>query len=181
MTFEEFTEFYNTKGYCPGDVGRRQRLRPLNEKELRRRFDSVEKSKASALEKYEAKKEAVDEDDGTREACRSRDGFKCRLVAKVLSTPGGGLLNQTLKAKAGPLYYQLDMAHVFGKGSHSWMRHDLDNVVLLNRYSHNCLDQGKHPIHGTSIDAEERERWWTWILAPHVAFETLAEKAKRRP
>jgi len=183
MTFEEFTEFYNTKGYCPGDVGRRQRLRPLNQKELQRRFDTLEKSKGRSQEKFEAKKELVDEDLDTREACRVRDGLRCRLVAKILSNAGGGggLLHQALKAKAGPLYVQLDVAHVFGKGSHPWMRHDLDNVVLLNRYSHSMLDQGKHPIYGKPIPPDEREHWWTWILAPQVKFETLAEKAKRRP
>ena len=181
MTFEAFTEFYNTKGYCPGDVSRRQRARPLNAKELLRRWETTERSRDQVLEHAEAKKENLDEDEGTRRACRKRDGMRCRLVAKILSSTGGGFLHQNLKDKAGPLYIQLDVAHVFGKGSHPWMRHDLDNVVLLNRYSHNMLDQGKHPIYGTMINAEEREMWWIWILTPQVSYTQLSEKAKRRP
>jgi hypothetical protein len=54
----------------------------------------------------------------------------------------------------------LDVAHVFGKGAYPWMRYDPRNVVVLNRFSHSCLDSGKNPLNGKAISEERRQ--WVW-------------------
>jgi hypothetical protein len=58
---------------------------------------------------------------------------------------------------------QLDVAHVFPVGVYPEMMYDTNNCVLLNRYSHTCLDDMKDPITGESISYDERQEWWKRI------------------
>ncbi len=102
-----------------------------------------------------------------REAVLKRDGNRCQLC-KSLNTEE----MRTLMSNAGILWKVLDVAHIKSRGSSPDKKWDLNNVVLLNRYSHSMLDQGKHPLRGTSISPAEKAEWWKRIIDASV----LAEK-----
>lgn len=79
-----------------------------------------------------------------------------------------------LMKNAGPRITQLDPAHVIGVGIAPSMCYLDDNVVLLNRYSHDCLDNCKSPITGQNISREERDEWWKRIVGVKL-FESLQQ------
>ena len=102
-----------------------------------------------------------------REAVLKRDGHRCQLC-KSLKTEE----MHTLMDNAGILWKVIDVAHIKSRGSTPEKKWDLENVVLLNRYSHSMLDQGKHPLRGTPISPAEKAEWWKRIVEASV----LAEK-----
>lgn len=175
MDLEEFTNFYKQRGYLPNDFGRRSRTRPLTEAEISRRFQALQKTKIKNKEKLSEERDYEQKDSRLRAECARRDKNRCRL--RSLLSPQDAL---ALSEAAGPLAFSLDMAHVFGKGSHSWMRYDLDNVVLLNRYSHAMLDTGRHPITGKPISLQERENWWRYIVDGSADYDDLKRRASQR-
>jgi hypothetical protein len=71
-----------------------------------------------------------------------------------------------LQRNAGILLARCDPAHVFGVGSHpkDELIYNPKNVYLLNRYSHEMIDNCKNPITGINITKEERELWWIRII-----------------
>jgi len=98
-----------------------------------------------------------------REAVLKRDGNRCQLC-KSLKTEE----MRTLMDNAGILWKVIDVAHIKSRGSSPDKKWDLDNVVLLNRYSHSMLDQGKHPLRGTPISPAEKAEWWNRIIGASV-------------
>jgi hypothetical protein len=52
-----------------------------------------------------------------------------------------------------------------------------ENVVLLNRYSHDALDNCQHPITGVHISKEERDGWWKKIVG--ITTYTKLEEISR--
>jgi hypothetical protein len=74
----------------------------------------------------------------------------------------------------------LDAAHVFGKGAYPWMRYIEKNVVTLNRFSHNCLDNGKSPINGNKINDDQRILWWQRIINNKSDWDYLTELLHNR-
>ena len=72
-----------------------------------------------------------------------------------------------------------DPAHVFGVGPYPHMCYNQKNVVLLNRYSHECLDSCRDPIRGTPISREERDEWWKKIVGEEL-YECLEKEAYSR-
>lgn len=88
-----------------------------------------------------------------------RDGAKCRLISLLSSDE-----YRTLLASSGGLHKTLDCAHIKSRGTHPALKYDIDNVVLLNRFSHSMLDSGKHPLTGKVASPEEHEYWWDRII-----------------
>ena len=111
-------------------------------------------------------------DDDMIKDCRERDRG-CQYL-KYLKRVG---LANDLYSKAGSLVEVLDVAHVFPKGAFPWMRHDSWNVVLLNRYTHSMIDQGKHPSTGKPITPLQREVFWFGVFQASMsraeAFDRL--------
>ena len=68
-----------------------------------------------------------------------------------------------LKKNAGSLINRLDPAHILSVGSRPDLCYVPWNVVLLNRYSHECLDSFRHPVTGKAITKEEAMEWWKRI------------------
>jgi hypothetical protein len=92
-----------------------------------------------------------------------------------------------LKKNAGWLIKEIDRAHVLPKSEYKNMKYDPRNVVFLNRYSHNNLDNYKDPVTGKSITVEEHDKIWNLILAAcrrDLTIEKLKEisfeKKKKR-
>lgn len=71
---------------------------------------------------------------------------------------------KVLKTKAGYLLNTLDPAHYLPVSGRPDLCYKSYNIVLLNRYSHECLDSYKNPITGESITKEEVKLWWERIL-----------------
>ena len=84
-----------------------------------------------------------------------------------------------LKKIAAPaLLQRLDAAHVFSVSSHPQMCYDVDNIILLNRFSHENLDSCKDPITGERISPQERDDWWRRLIGSEQ-YDILIEKARR--
>jgi hypothetical protein len=64
----------------------------------------------------------------------------------------------------------LDAAHIFGKAAFPRMRFDEKNIVLLNRFSHDCLDRGKSPINGKILTDSQRKMWLQRIAGEDWAY-----------
>lgn len=69
-----------------------------------------------------------------------------------------------LKKKAGYLLGILDPAHYLAVSDRPDLCYKSYNIVLLNRYSHECLDSFKDPITGEPISKEDVRLWWERIL-----------------
>lgn len=89
----------------------------------------------------------------------------CRLLP--LLTPQEFLL---LRKNAGSRLLHCDPCHVFPVGAHPELCYDIENIVYLNRYSHDNLDNCKSPITGNPITREERDLWWARIVGEEFYF-----------
>ena len=69
-----------------------------------------------------------------------------------------------LKMNAGYNIDTLDPAHINPVGRYPEWCYDENNIVLLNHFSHSCLDNCRDPIRGEPISVEERDRWWLRII-----------------
>ena len=58
---------------------------------------------------------------------------------------------------------KLDAAHIWPVSIYPDLVYDKNNIVLLNRYSHENLDNMRDPITGQPISYEERQAWWQKI------------------
>ena len=96
----------------------------------------------------------------------------CRLC-RILSPQKA----MTLMKEAGNLVNVLDPAHVFGAGPFPFMMYDDDNVVMLNRFSHDMLDTCHDPVTGKLIDKETRDKWWSLIVGEDL-FKKLELRAR---
>ena len=74
---------------------------------------------------------------------------------------------------------KLDAAHVFAVSTHPEMCYEVNNVVLLNRFCHESLDNMKDPITGRPISQEENLAWWERILGP-TQWEALMHVKSRK-
>lgn len=94
-----------------------------------------------------------------KEEVRARDKNQDRLL-RVLTVKEALLLQ-----KRAPRIQleKLDAAHIWPVSIYPDLMYDKNNVVLLNRYSHENLDNMRDPITGDSITYEERQAWWERI------------------
>lgn len=94
-----------------------------------------------------------------KEEVRSRDRNQDRIL-RVLTVKEALLL----KKKAPPyMLEKLDAAHIWPVSIYPELMYDKNNIVTLNRYSHENLDNLRDPITGESITYEERQAWWERI------------------
>lgn len=105
-----------------------------------------------------------------------RDGEVCRLV-RILSVSDMAML----KRNAGVRLKTLDPAHIFPVSLNTSIMYDVENLVKLNRYSHEMLDGMKHPITGNSITRDEVYKWWKKIAGDDqwYAIQRLIKERKR--
>jgi len=94
----------------------------------------------------------------------------CRLLP-LLSVKEFILLGKNAKFYIN----KLDLAHVFCVGAYPHMGYNYNNIVKLNRYSHDCLDSCRNPITGNSISKQVREDWWKRIIGIELYNELLEE------
>ena len=163
-SFFEFVEDYEEYGYIDKISTRYYPLKKLNPKRLNRYY-------LEYIKKWDRKygNNILNSDNKQNEKEQSEDS---KLSALVRERDNGCRLLKVLNANEYAEWEKnhnglgniLDAAHVFGKGAFPWMRYEIINVVTLNRYSHNCLDNGKSPINGKIITEDERMNWWWRII-----------------
>lgn len=66
---------------------------------------------------------------------------------------------------AAPLHFlrTLDPAHIYPVSTHPHLTYCIENIVTLNRYSHENLDSMRDPITGHPLSREEVMNWWKKI------------------
>ena len=153
-SLDEYILFYKKTGRCL-DATSLSSVKPLNDRQLATRYDRYARREDAREEKLAGLRDRVNPDAELIRQCRDRDQ-SCVFIKFLGDSPR----IRELELKAGPFLTTLDVAHVFGKGAYPWMRRELENVVLLNRYSHSMVDQGKHPIDGTPMDPYAKESFW---------------------
>jgi hypothetical protein len=186
MNYEEFLEFYQQHGRCPNDVSRSKNK--LNEVQLKSRYQKFLKSEEKKIQRKERniqtakdnKQEAIDNKDYIDEkwikVCKlvdERDNNECQLI-KLLHY--GDL--ELLEELAGPLIKIKDHAHVIPRSTAPHMKYDVDNLIILNRFSHSMIDQYRDPIEGKQITKEEHEFYWKFIVGKE-RYNKLLERSKK--
>lgn len=94
-----------------------------------------------------------------KERVRKRDGNKDRLL-RVLTVKEALTLQ---KRAPSILLRKLDAAHIFPVSMYPDIMYNDSNIVMLNRYSHEALDNLRDPITNDPISYEERQNWWKRI------------------
>ncbi len=152
LTFKEFEEYYNKYGKTPFQISKPKKT--LNIDELQKRYKKY-------IKKFEYKYFIIDEElEKLKEKVYNRDGSRCRLVAILNKDEYDILLNNAWDE----LLNQLDLAHIFRKSTYPSLQYDINNVILLNRFSHNNLDEDRSPLDGGKISKKETKNWWMRIV-----------------
>ena len=176
VKFKSFTEFkndYEAEGFIDKMCSRYYPLKKLNPKQLSRYYlQYVKKWDKAHGDNILEKSEDVSEDSKLSAFARKRDNG-CRLL-KVLTEEE--LAEWQVNNNGIGLI--LDAAHVFGKNAFPWMRFDENNVVTINRFSHNCLDMSKSPINGKSITDAQRVAWWQRIAGSDWKYLEMRTKER---
>ncbi len=94
-----------------------------------------------------------------KEKVRSRDKNQDRIL-RVLTVKEAFLLK---KKAPRSMLEKLDAAHIWPVSLYPELMYSVHNIVTLNRYSHENLDNMRCPITGDTITYEERQAWWQRI------------------
>lgn len=155
LSRDEYKEFYRNKGRCPdSNVSVKHKL---NEKQLDSRYDKYVEKQKKLREKNKFK---IDEE---WIALKSQLVQECALI-RALRNAGQIMTIREIYKNGKFLVKQLDGAHIISRQKAPFMKYDIDNVVMLNRYSHSMLDFMKNPIDGTPITKKEQDEWWKFIV-----------------
>jgi len=163
-SYEAYEQEYNSTGRLYSGSTFKIPNRTLNTKQLKTAYQThVRKIKRIEQKKEQTRIDTEETLDFIlREKCLNRDK-RCQVVQIFNDSEF-----KEYSHSVGLFYWwglsALDCAHVFGKGAFPHMRYVMDNVVMLNRVSHNWLDTGKSPVNGKQISNEEKINWWKRII-----------------
>ena len=158
MTFEEFVSTYKKYGKCPGQMSKPKHT--LNERELKIRYEKYNKVKNEKIQKGSW------EDPKWKEVADivwKRDKGQCRLLSK-LKIDNPELYVYFIKNNMKSLYTKLDLAHIVPRSKSRELYYEPSNIILLNRVSHSLIDTYHDPVTGKTINKEEQEKWWRYII-----------------
>lgn len=94
-----------------------------------------------------------------KERVRKRDNNKDRIL-RVLTVKEALTLQKSAPAV---MLRKIDAAHIFPVSMYPDIMYNDANIVTLNRYSHEALDNLRDPITNDPISYEERQEWWKKI------------------
>lgn len=95
--------------------------------------------------------------------------YKCQLITKLTVQERYILAQHAVTNQLAIV----DPAHVIAVSKNRDMMYDEDNVILLNRYSHDQLDHNCSPIDGRHLSQEKVHKWWARIVGPSKYRELL--------
>jgi hypothetical protein len=171
-SYEDFKDDYKDYHYINKVSNRYYPRKPLNEKQLQSYYLQYAKKWGKANSKVNSNSVNKSEDMLLYEKILERDK-KCRLLS-ILTISERTIWNDHQNG----LGSILDGAHVFGKGAYPWMRYELKNVVIINRFSHSCLDLNKSPVDGHSISTDEKIAWWKRIVGDDYKYLELCSRKR---
>ena len=172
-SFFEFVENYEEEGFIDKVSTRYYPFKKLNPKQINRYYlQYVKKWNKQYGDKNLGINDEQSEDSKLSAFVRARDK-ECRLLKLLTKNEF-----DEWRSNQNGLGRILDAAHIFGKNAFPWLRYDDKNVVTLNRFSHNCLDQGKSPISGKSISLMELDSWWKRIAGDDWEYLLIQKKQK---
>jgi hypothetical protein len=184
LSLTEYIDFYNKYKRLPNNQYS-NRDKVLNEKQLNSKYEvylkSLEKQETKTKKNLKLKndvktKSYIDEQwEECKKLVHNRDG-NCRLLSILYSHEINDELRSILQCKE---YTQLDVAHIFGKGSYSHMKYDVDNMILLSRVFHSRIDSYQDPLTGRAITKEQRDDWWKFILSPEF-YDELENRSRNK-
>jgi hypothetical protein len=96
-----------------------------------------------------------------KEEIKIRDNFECRFY-QVATKEERKVIDEILMNN--PRLAVLDGAHVVARSKCKKMIYDNDNVYLLSRYVHGCIDGFIDPITKQSMSWEESQNYWIRII-----------------
>lgn len=157
MPYDDFVAFYKEHGKCPNDI--QMRSKPLNEKQLQRRYKQYVLSVERRNLKIEEASVPDEEWIRVRELVFERDQYECVLYGK-LSLEEVNQINP--RSEFDP--YLFDPAHVLPRSTHPHLVYEPENVVTLSRFFHRRLDTYQSPLTGAPISQQEHREWWARIV-----------------
>ncbi len=101
-----------------------------------------------------------------KKAVFNRDGKSCRLM-KILSVSDA----YVLKKNAGAMLKVIQPAHIYPVSLNASIMYEPANIVALNAYSHQMLDNMKDPVSGKPISRSEVYVWWKKIAGNDQWYE----------
>ena len=179
LTFDDFKNQYEKTGIVPLTLSKR--TKPLNDGALDREYQKylvkIEKQENRRKEKMSNVKpkkvsKHIDEEKAFIQEVRERDG-DCVLTER-LDMDAYRLVKNNDTFKQGIL----DVAHIISRARSPKLKYDPENAVLLNRLFHERIDGYKHPITGTDITEEQREKWLE-ILVGSERWNRLQDKFRK--
>ena len=94
-----------------------------------------------------------------KEEVRARD--KICQCCKLL-TPGEFMLKR--KSNLSSRSNILDCAHIKPVSLYPDLTYDVNNIRLLCRDCHSCIDGFRSPVDGSFLNADEHDAWWQRII-----------------
>ena len=172
LTLEEYISCYEDSGYRRLYDDRIDRSNRLTDKQIRQHYNRyIERLDRQGI------RSVVDEDIRWNELKKSLPRC-CQLMSR-LAEEGLGVYRQIIVEESHGLYKTIDMAHVFPRGGYPHMKYLSENVVSLNRFSHNNLDSLRDPITGDPITESIREQWWRFIIGSET-YDMLLKISRER-
>lgn len=106
---------------------------------------------------------------------RARDHNRCQLLGKLTVSE----MHELQRALSSPRQlHPIDPAHIIAVSASRELMYEEDNVILLNRFSHENLDYRRNPINGSMLTETQYHRWWARIIGGRK-YKQLLERAKR--
>ena len=190
ISFEDFYAYYEKWGKCLNQLAKPKK--PLNDAQILSKYNayvrSLETKQNNIKKKLERSKvkepkalkgtKADEKWVNTCEIVDRRDKRECRLI-KTLKASGRLHDLDLLYKNAGNFLKRIDHAHILPKSRYAYLYYNVENIILLNRYSHSLLDQYCDPITGKKITTEEHKLWWEFLVSSEL-LEKLEEIVQER-
>jgi len=195
ISYEEYVEYYkdNNEFYCRSYINKNKTYTnsQINQK-YKKYLQKIEKQQTNQdrkflekKEKYEKQKEEyiqkvinnelefeIDEKwENVSTLIWKRDNFECRFIK---------ILNEEEKQSFDKLVsnYQrenLEVAHCISRAKSKKLYYELNNLYLINYFSHRSLDEFRSPLTGEAITTKEVVYWWKRIINNDNLYEWLEE------
>jgi len=174
LSFEEFKEFYDVKGYLPDNIYCTRNKR-LNEKQLKTKYKKYLKLEVKKQEKFREALEKELNKDIEKEIEKAkdkewekvlkdvwiRDKGECQLWSKLTESEKELVRKDIFMNK---YLYTLDGAHFLSRARYPNLKYEVSNVYLLYRFFHERLDNMRDPLTNEKINKEKWIYWWKRII-----------------
>jgi len=162
IPFEEFQYKCNQQ-----KCSRRTLISPQCIKEIKQKscYDKFIKQKQKEFDKAFVEKDY--EWEQLKEIIKLRD-MSC-LFVKIATIQELSILE---KKEGWWLQKFTDGAHLISRAEAPSQIYNVNNVILLNRYIHSCLDQFINPLTGESMGIEGKAQWITRIMQENKLWDS---------